>query len=1492
MSQLQPKSMGVCRAGDATIPFLPRALKAAVLSAAILLAAGNGTAQNVTMQHNDISRSGANNNEAILTPSNVNTSTFGRLFSQSVDAQIYVQPLYVSGVAISGKGTHNVVFVATENDSIYAFDADNNGGTNALPLWKITLLDGAHGAASGATSVSQADLSTADITPVIGITGTPVIDPSSGTLYVIGKTKESGTYVQRLHAIDITTGSEKFGGPVALAASVSGNGNGSSGGTLNFDPKWENNRASLLLLNGIVYLPFAAHGDNGPWHGWILSYNATTLKQTGAWCVSPNGIGGGIWMGGAGLAADNNNPNGTSPGGRMFIATGNGTFDASKPYTNNMDYGDSIVRLELTNGAMKAADIFTPSNQADLDSRDLDVAAGGVLLLPDQSTGSHPHLLVQLGKEGHIYVVDRDNMTGFNSTDQVVEEFFLNGTTSGLWGMPAYGNNTVYVWGTSDNLKSYPVSGGLVAKSPAKTGAQSVGFPSPTPAITSNNGAAPIIWTAETDNYDSGGAAVLRAHDATNVSTTLYSSATNATRDAPGTSVKFVVPTIANGKAYLGTTNALAFYGLLNGAQQASAPVINPAGQSFSGTTTVTITDSTPSASIFYSTNGTATVNSTPYTGPITVSTTETISAIASAPGFLQSSTVSQTYTLQTQTLMPTFSVTPGAYSSTQTVIISDSSPTPTIYYAINGPASTSSTPFTGSATVTVSSSETLNAIATSPALTVSPQASAAYTIGSGTGVNFAQGFSSSAGTVTFNGSTKLDDTRLQLTDGLNYEAGTAWFNTPVNIQKFSTTFLFQLSNPLADGMTFTIQNTGLSALGPVGGGLGYGPDSVGEPAGIAKSVAVKFDLYSNSTEGPDSTGLYTNGVSPTTPAIDMTASGLNLHSGNAITGTLVYDGTKLTLTLTDGVLAKSFTTSWTVNIPQIVGANTAYVGFTGGTGGLAASQKILTWSFASTSGTPPPQAQAATPAFSVPGGTYSGTQGVALSDTTTGASIFYTTDGTTPATSVTGSTKQYAAAISVGTSQTITAIATAPNFTPSAVASAAYNITSLPAAATPVITPSTGTYTTAQTVSITDATSGATIFYALNGPASPSSTKYTGTFVISSTTTVNAIATAPNFATSATATSAIGIQTSTSSTPINFAAGFSSGGIQFNGHTKLNGTRLQLTDTSATNEASSAFWTAPVNISSFTNDFTFQLTTPTADGFTFTIQGVAPTAIGPSGGGLGYGPSVAGQAGGIAKSVAVKFDFFDNDGEGPNSTGLYTNGAAPVLPATTLGGNVNLLSGDIFHVVMAYDGTTLTMTITDMSNTAQTFTTSWPINISSTVGGSTAYVGFTGGTGTLESIQEILTWTYSTTAATGGPKTPLVYDTTTLPAASSGPVWRQFGWSGFPDGLGMILDATSVGNAITLTLNVPTPGIYDVKASMKENNARGIWQLAVNGTAVGSPQDEYQPTDAGAYVTTDVGNFNFAAAGNYSFKFTVVSKNAASGGYSMSFDNITLTPQ
>jgi hypothetical protein len=1455
--------------------------------ASLLLCAAGALAQNVATQHYDNARTGLNPIESILNTSNVNTNSFGKIFSQSVDGQIYAQPLYMAGITISGKGTHNVIFVATENDSIYAFDADDNGGGNASPLWKVSLLDGAHGAASGATPVPQADVSIADIQPVIGVTGTPVIDPSTNTMYLVGKTKENGTYPQRLHALDITSGAEKFGGPVTISASVSGNGNGSSGGTLNFDTKWENNRAGLLLLNGFVYIAFASHGDNGPWHGWIFSYNAATLAKTDAWCSSSNGIGAGIWMGGAGMAADNLNPTGSSPGGRLFVATGNGTFDANTPYTNSMDYGDSIVRLHLNNGVMTVSDDFTPLNQSTLNSTDRDLASGGVLLLPDQSTGGHTHLLVQSGKEGRISLVDRDNMGGYNtSTDNIVQE--LVGQMGGLWGMAGYGNNTVYFWGTADNLKSFPLTTGKMSSTPSHTGAQSSGFPSPTPVITANGTSSPIVWTVQSDAYNSNGSAYLRAHDATNITTTLYNSLTNTARDTPGPAVKFVVPVVTNGKVYVGTSNALAVYGLLNGSQQAAAPSISPGTQSFTGTLTVTITDSTPGASIFYSTTGTATTSSTPYTGPITVNTTETISAIASAPGFLQSLPTSETYTLQTQTLMPTFSPIPGPYASTQTVTISDASNTPTIYYAINAPATTSSTPFSGTATVTVAQSETINAIATSPGLSVSPQASATYSIGSGTGISFTSGFSTAASSMTFNGKTVLNDTRLQLTDGLANEAGSAWYNTPVNIQNFTNDFTFQLSNAQADGITFTIQNTGATAIGPSGGGLGYGPDSPGGTAGIAKSVAIKFDLYSNAGEGADSTGLYTNGVSPTTPATDMTGK-VDLHSGDTFSVHMVYNGTTLTMTITDGVTSASFTTSWTVNIPSIVGGNTAFVGFTGGTGGLTASQKIETWSFVSSGTAPQP---ATPPIFSPVAGTYTGTQAVTITDTTPASTIFYTVDGSKPGTTAGGSTFQYSTAVSVASSETITALATAPGYTTSATNSAAYVINNpLSPAPTPVITPGTGTYTSAQTVSISDP--GANIFYTTDGtPPTASSTPYTAPFVVNATTTVRAIATESGFSPSAMAQSIITINTGGTTGAVNFGSGFSAAGLQFNGHTKLNGTRLQLTDTTAANESASAFWTTPVNVQTFTNDFTFQQITPNADGFTFTIQNAGITALGPFGGGLGYGPDSPGGTPGIAKSVAIKFDLYDNAGEGANSTGLYSNGASPTTPATTFGGGVNLHSGDIMKAHMVYDGTTLTLTITDTVNTAQTFTQSWIINIPFIVGANTAFLGFTAGTGGLTAQQEIITWTYSSSGGSTS-KAPVVYQTANLPAVSSGPTFRQFTYGGFPDTTGTILDATAVGNNVTLTVNVAAAGIADVKVSVKELNTRGTWQLAINGTNVGSPQDEYtNNSSSGVYAVFDVGTFNFPAAGNYAFKFTVTGKNAASSGYSISFDDITLTPQ
>jgi hypothetical protein len=575
-----------------------------------------------------------------------------------------------------------------------------------------------------------------------------------------------------------------------------------------------------------------------------------------------------------------------------------------------------------------------------------------------------------------------------------------------------------------------------------------------------------------------------------------------------------------------------------------------------------------------------------------------------------------------------------------------------------------------------------------------------------------------------FNGSAVLNGTAVQLTNTTGSQAGSAYWTTPVNVQAFTTNFTFQLINPNADGFTFVLQNAGLTSVGGSGGGLGF--------SGIGMSVAVKFDLFSNAGEGNNSTGLYTGGASPTVPATTL-AGGVNLHSGDIFNAQLAYNGTTLTLTLTDMTTpADTFTTSWTVNIPTAVGGNTAFAGFTGGTGGLTATQNILTWTY----GTGTSLTTAATPTFSPVAGTYTSAQSVTISDATPGSTIYYTLNGTTPNTS---STQFTTTPITVAASETINAIATATGYAQSALGTAAYVISAPTPAATPAIVPATGTYTGTQTVTITDSTAGSTIYYTLNGnPPTTASTKYVGTFTVAATTTVNAIATATGFANSAVATSVITIQSGGGgggATAINLGSGFSASGMQFNGSAVLSGTAVQLTNTTGS-QAGSAYWATPVNVQTFINDFNFQLTTPNADGFTFVLQNAGVTAVGPDGGGLGYS--------GIGKSVAVKFDLFSNAGEGNNSTGLYTGGASPTVPATTLGGGVNLHSGDTFHVHMVYDGTNLTMTITDTTVPADTFTIAFPVNIPAMVGGNTAYAGFTGGTGGLTAVQDILTWTYA----------------------------------------------------------------------------------------------------------------------------------------------------
>ncbi|HEY0703515.1 MAG TPA: Ig-like domain-containing protein [Candidatus Acidoferrales bacterium] len=509
----------------------------------------------VFMQHNDILRTGQNVNESTLTPTVVkSTTTFGKKFSQTIDGYAYAQPLYVPNVSIGG-AVHNVIYVATENDSVYAFDADSNSGANAAPLWHANLIDTSHGAAAGAVAVTNSQVGCGDLVPKIGITSTPVIDPSTGTMYVETKSSEGSNYPHRLHAIDITTGNEKFAGPSLISATVN-----VPGGTVSFDGLKHLNRPGLLWLNGVIYIAYASHCDIGPYHGWLFAYDASNLTQKAAFLSTPeatsNGGLAGFWMSGAGVAADSN--------ANIFITTGNGDFDTTNVPATLL--GDSVLKLFFNGSSIGLTDYFTPYNQGSLDGGDTDLGSGGVLLLPDQP-GSNPHELIQVGKQGSIYVINRDQFalnnlhyckTGCNGTDaQIAQE--IQGQVSGLWNMPAYWNGAIYFQGAGDSLKAFPVTNGVVAgTSSVNTGSSTIGYPGATPSISSSGSSNGIVW----EIAPSGGSAVLEAFDPANGLASLYSSSKQAA-DKAGPGVKFSVPTIANGKVYVGTQTELDVYGTL-----------------------------------------------------------------------------------------------------------------------------------------------------------------------------------------------------------------------------------------------------------------------------------------------------------------------------------------------------------------------------------------------------------------------------------------------------------------------------------------------------------------------------------------------------------------------------------------------------------------------------------------------------------------------------------------------------------------------------------------------------------------------------------------------------------------------------------------------------------------------------------------------------------------------------------------------------------------
>jgi hypothetical protein len=876
--------------------------------------------------HNDIASTGVNANETQLAPTNVKVGSFGKLYTTPLDGQAYAQPLIDPAISIASgvnttagsAGTHDVVFVATEHDSLYAIDSTVNGGS---VLWKrsfTSLAAGYVGTTAGSNinntlgativeAVPNGDINSSDITTEIGITGTPVIDSSTGIIYIVVKTRETiggiKHYVQRIHAISITDGTDKAQ-PYLLGDTTGTNSNntqiyvygtgdgnvtdpynGTGKPVVQFNALRENDRGALSLVGSTLYVHFASHGDNGPYHGWVTKWNVSTIttsgfQLTGVLNTSPNNGLSGIWGGGGRLSFE-------ADGSAFYFETGNGS--GGNPVLNasslpsNANYNEAVVKVtadptttktnQNPNGwGLKVTDFFTPYNVTALDNADQDFGSGSPLILPDSAgIAGHPHLLLASGKQGKIYVIDRDNMGKFDPNNDHVLNAVPDGAghntppvqLGGSLSTPSYFNGKIYwVSGYSSTANTYTINTNGTLNKTSNSAVGSFGYLPGSPSISANGTTSGIVWVADRN------ANQLHAYNASSFATELWNTSQKAGgADSLGAVVKFAVPTVANGEVYVGTSNSLVVYGLTPPANAVpNAPVLS--GTALSGSS-------------------------------VSLSWTDSSLIPNTASSYSIEQLIGGTYQ----------QVTTAAAGST-TVAIGGLSPLTSYSFRIRGINGVGNSQYSNIVTLT-----TTNQIAT---------------------IDYSGGFAGSTSKLTYNGSAALVGTKAELTNGGTGEAGSVFANAPVDITKFSTMFNFQLTNPNADGFTFTIQGNGPTSLGATGGGLGYG---------MPKSIAIKFDLYSNSGEGINTTGLYLNGVSPTTPAIDLTPSGIDLHSGDIFTTTIGYNGTTLTLTIQDSKTGKSFSQAFTVDIPANTGAS-AYVGFTGGTGGLTATQDILSWTF------------------------------------------------------------------------------------------------------------------------------------------------------------------------------------------------------------------------------------------------------------------------------------------------------------------------------------------------------------------------------------------------------------------------------------------------------------------------------------------------------------------------------------------------------------------
>ena len=499
----------------------------------------------ITTYHVDVARTGLNSNETTLTTSNVTSAQFGLLRTLATDGKVDAQALLLSGLTVAGQ-SHNVVYVVSEHDSVYAYDADT--GTQ---LWKTSVL--------GSGETTGGDHGCSQITPEIGITSTPVIDRkagTNGTIFVVGMSQDqSGHYHQRLHALDVTTGTEQTGSPAEISASYPGTGANSSSGTVIFDPGQYAVRAGLLLLNGVIYMGWTSHCDNQPYTGWLMGYNEATLAQTSVLNLTPNGSEGAIWMAGSGLAAD--------ASGNIYFLDANGTFDTTldaNGFPTNHDFGNAFMKVSTTGNTLAAADYFETSNTVAESAGDEDLGSGGALVLPDlqDTAGTVHHLAVGAGKDSKIYVVNRDSMGKFSAQNDNAIYQEISGAIAGVFSMPAYFNNTVYYGAVNDRVKAFPIANAKLATTASVQSSNSFQYPGTTPAVSASGITNGIVWAVENSSP-----AVLHAYDAGTLQELYNSNQAASSRDHFGNGNKFITPMVANGKVFVGTQSGVAEFGLL-----------------------------------------------------------------------------------------------------------------------------------------------------------------------------------------------------------------------------------------------------------------------------------------------------------------------------------------------------------------------------------------------------------------------------------------------------------------------------------------------------------------------------------------------------------------------------------------------------------------------------------------------------------------------------------------------------------------------------------------------------------------------------------------------------------------------------------------------------------------------------------------------------------------------------------------------------------------